>query len=141
MDTDTNIEKPVIGIEITIPITRQRVADLLCCAFEGGSNYWYQIKKFTSPSVLVFRNDQNRIYRHLDYALNDGGSVVIVTNERDEINGKKEWTLDLAALQNGLRILFEKYPKHFGDFLAENEDADTGDAFLQCCCFGNIVFG
>jgi len=32
-------------------------------------------------------------------------------------------------------------PRHFADFIAENDDAETADVFLQCCLFGRIVFG
>lgn len=128
-------------VDITIPIPKQRISDLLCCAFEGGSNYWYVIKKFNAPSVLVFHNDPSRIYQHLDYALNDGGSLIIETGERDKIGGKKEWTLNIKSIKRGLTVLWTKYPHHFGAFLAENEDAETGDTFLQCCLFGDIELG
>jgi hypothetical protein len=32
-------------------------------------------------------------------------------------------------------------PRHFADVLNENDDAGTGDVFLQCCLFGEIIFG
>jgi len=35
----------------------------------------------------------------------------------------------------------EKYPRHFHNFLEENDDAETGDVFIQCCLFGEIVYG
>lgn len=34
-----------------------------------------------------------------------------------------------------------KYPRHWADVLAENDDATTGDVFLQCCLFGECIFG
>lgn len=140
--TDAAIETNGIEITIKTVIPLQRISDLLCSAFEGGSNYWYEIKKFNRPPALTFRTDPDRIYRHLDYPLNPGGSLIIATNEGDEINGKKEWTLDLESIKKGLEILQEKYPvNHWADFIGENDDANTGDAFLQCCCFGDIELG
>ena len=49
--------------------------------------------------------------------------------------------LDLNAIKKGLQIMAEKYPRHMGDFLNENDDADTGDVFLQCCLFGEAIYG
>ena len=31
--------------------------------------------------------------------------------------------------------------RHFKDFLYENEDAMTGDCFLQCCVFNEVIYG
>jgi hypothetical protein len=31
-------------------------------------------------------------------------------------------------------------PRHFADFLNEKADAVTGDAFLQCCLFGEVIY-
>jgi hypothetical protein len=33
------------------------------------------------------------------------------------------------------------YPRHFADLVNENDDADTGDAFVQCCVFGEVIYG
>lgn len=41
----------------------------------------------------------------------------------------------------GLSLMSRDYPNHFADFMAENEDAETADVFVQCCIFGNIVYG
>lgn len=42
---------------LTLNIPLQRISDLLCSAFEGGSNYWYMIKAQKAPSVFSFRAD------------------------------------------------------------------------------------
>lgn len=49
--------------------------------------------------------------------------------------------LDLAAILDGVRVLHEKYPHHFGDLVRNNADAGTGDALLQCAIFGDLTFG
>jgi len=73
--------------------------------------------------------------------MNSNGSLTITTLEGDEFKGVKEWTLDLAAIRKGLQIMADKYPHHFRDAMAENDDAITGDVFLQCCLFDEIVYG
>jgi hypothetical protein len=137
--TDT---KTLPGFSVPCTISEERISDLLCCALEGGSNYWYTIEKFVKPPTLVFRTDKQRIFKHLDYPLNEGGALIILDTEGE---GEKTYRLDRATIQNGLLIM-AGLPKgkgghHWGDFLNQNEDAITGDVFLQCCLFGEIIYG
>lgn len=128
----------------------EKVRGLLCNAFEGGSNYWYLIDKINFPPGMVRgdyaeggKGQDGPSYWHWSQLVptQAGGSLTMSTKERDEINGAKKWVLDRDAIQRGLRVMREKYPRHFGDLLAENDDAETGDVFLQCCLFGELVFG
>jgi hypothetical protein len=159
---------------VTQPVTYQQAADALCCALEGGSNYWYQIIKANKPpsfldvnfregamrtlktSESIFLSDaahsqamgkEPTVYPHLDYPFNEGGSLVIEAigdhgEGRDTINGLTSFTLNLETIAKGLQTLADKYNWHFAALLSEsNCDAETGDAFLQCCLFGEIVYG
>jgi hypothetical protein len=51
--------------------------------------------------------------------------------------------LDRAAIERGKELLAtdERYSHHYADVLNENDDADTGDVFLQLCLFGEVVYG
>jgi len=137
---ETTTQQPTISVNVKHEISLQRISDLLCSAFEGGSNYWYQIDKFIKPKNLSFRTDEDQIYRHLDYPLNEGGALIISDIEGD-LNEPPWKRLDLDAIKKGLQIMAEKYPRHMGDFLNDNDDADTGDVFLQCCLFGDAIYG
>ncbi len=103
--------------------------------------HWYLIKDTKAPLEMSFRSDPDTIFKHLDFPLNPCGGLIITTCFDDEWNGKTEWPLDLPVIERGLRIFVEKCPARFGEFLAENEDANTGDCFLQCCLFGELVYG
>ena len=116
----------------------KRISDLLCCALEGGSNYWYCIDEFGSPPELKFRSNSEEIFRHLDYPLNEGGYLMISVHIEDSGAPKR---LDLDTIKRGLGVMAEKYPRDYGNFIKENEDSETGDVFLQCCLFGEIVYG
>lgn len=138
------------GFTVIQEIDLEKIRGLLCCAFEGGSNYWYDIKKCNYPTGLKGKDYAEggkgqgaKEYWHWAQLVptQEGGSLIITSKEDDEINGAKEWTLDRAAIERGLAVMAEKYPRHYGDFLAENEDATTGDVFLQCCVFGELVYG
>lgn len=126
---------------IKTDIPTERIADMLCSAFEGGSNYWYEITEFRKPRRFDFRTDKEHVFRHIDFPLNPGGGLTIRTLEGEEIGGQKEWFLNLRTIVKGLEVFSSKYPRHYGNFLAEDDDAETGDVFLQCCLFGEAIFG
>jgi hypothetical protein len=44
--------------------------------------------------------------------------------------------IDLA-----LQAFATQEPRHFADWLAENDDAETADVFLQLCVFGKTIYG
>jgi hypothetical protein len=126
-------------VPTTVTISRDRVSNLLCSAFEGGSNYWYQIDKFVAPPVLEFRSDETTVFRHLDYPLNEGGWLEI----SDKEGGDGGFILSLENIQKGLEAMAasDQYGHHWENFLAENDDAETGDVFLQFCLFGDCIYG
>lgn len=136
MKTDT--------VRVTSAISIARCGNLLCSAFEGGSNYWYMIESFHAPRRFDRHTMSGKIFKHIDYPTNPGGYLVLSASCDGEAylhNGDSKWRLDIAALQRGLQVMHDKYPSHYADFLAENDDAITGDVFLQCCLFGETVFG
>ena len=123
-----------------IDITRERIGDLLSCAFEGGSNYWAVVKEKQKPEAMPFRWMANVLSDptyYADYPLNRGGFLMVGDIEGDMPDG----LLDLGTIRHGLQVMADKYPRHFSTFLNENEDADTGDVFLQCCLWGEVIFG
>ena len=126
--------------EAKINVDPKRIADLLVCAFEGGSNYWYMIVDYIEPPGEVFKSTGDQVFKHCDYPLSEGGGVVIKDIEDDDEDAKT-YTLNIETIKRGLAIMSAKYPNHFADFMNENDDAETGDVFLQCCLFGEIVYG
>lgn len=65
-----------------------------------------------------------------------GGELVLKDLETGDL-----YPLTLESVQKGLACMAEKAPRHYGDLLSENDDAITADVFIQCCCFGEIVYG
>jgi hypothetical protein len=78
------------------------------------------------------------VYRHVQWPLSVGGRL-FVTNKFDDEG--EDGFLDRESIQKGLQVMAERYPKHFADFIAENDDGDTGDVFLQCAVLGQLVYG
>lgn len=121
-------------MKVEIKITDEQFKDLLCCAFEGGSNYWIEKCEThrPTPSQVEYWHE-SAVY---------GGTLTVIVSEEEPIEGAGlVYELDRAKLESGAQIMAEKYPKHFGDWMNENSDAETGDVFLQCCLFGETIFG
>ena len=147
-----------VSVEVKMDVPISRLQDLLISAFEGAwkfdpakvkvirSNYWYRINEFGKPNgkpeTWPNRTDKENIYKHVDYPANPGGYVMVEDIEGGE---KKVYRLDLDAMKKGLEVMSKleknKGGHHIHNFLEENDDAETGDVYLQCCLFGEIIYG
>ena len=116
---------------VTKQIEDERIGDLLTGAFEGGSNYWYSITEYINPTneKVEFKCSELPL-------LKDCGVMIGDLEDEDA----KPILLNREALVKGLKVLEEKYVWHLNNFLDESDDAETSDAFLQCCLFGEIVY-
>jgi hypothetical protein len=121
-------------MEVTVKtqIGEERIKDLLCGAFEGGSNYWYQIQGYVNPERKLVSHE------YIDLPFIEGCGVMIGDIEDQEI---APMLLNKEAIEKGLQVMADKYNWHFLDFFKGNDDATTSDVFLQCCLFGEIVYG
>jgi hypothetical protein len=151
-----------VTVEQEIP--ESRIRDLLTCALEGGSNYWYEIVGYILPDGICYQDfREGGKFTTEDYyhptelipflpgcALQfrnpflPGGALQF----RNEVLAGKLYLIDsqkillnLETIQRGLESLAKKYPKAWANFIDENEDAETGDMFLQCCLFGEVIVG
>lgn len=113
----------MITVKTETNFTLDRVTDLLCTALEGGSNYWADF----SCNIKDF------------YGISDPEWTLVVYDREDEY---KKYLVDYNDLARGLQTLTSiARGRHFKDFLFENEDAITGDCFLQCCVFDDVIYG
>lgn len=124
-----------MGIKIEIEISDERIGDLLCCAMEGGIGYWATIIDYENPDEVKVE------FAHNELPLTERGAVVLTESNDGPLDDQPRWRLDRAAVERGLRLLAEKYPGHWAEFLTENEDADTGDVFVQLAVLGELVYG
>ena len=129
-ETESNVK-----VAVTMKVSLERMKDLLTDALEGGSNYWYIIKDYRLPAGKTVKDFE---FPHNDIPFAEGGAALIGDLEDESVTPK--W-LDLPALIKGLRVMARKYPRHFTDFINENDDAITADVYLQCCLFGEVIYG
>jgi len=128
-----------ISVQATLDIPITRIADLLCTAFEGDVGYWACIVGYNTPSEPRSVYGSKTIHKYVDYPLT--GGAIKLTIQDDEDAQTDPYIIDGDAISRGLNIMAKKYPRHFANFIQEQEDAETGDVFVQCCIFGEIVYG
>lgn len=129
-------------MKASVNITGQRIADLVCCAIEGGSNYWCK-------GIYLVTPNQDTLSDSIWYCspeLWDGDFTISILEdtEQEDDNGDliyKDHIVNQESFQKAFDLMAEKYPWHLANFMNENEDAETGDVFLQLATFGDIVYG
>jgi hypothetical protein len=130
-----------------IEITEKEIKSLLCTAFDGGIFYWCHKFDYQFPegiSEADFREggkfgadpDEKYFDARERAPLMHGCSLIL----HDLVEGKKV-KLDRAAIERGIKAMRELSPFQFGNWMGGREDAETGDVFVQCCVFGEVVYG
>ncbi|MCU1315615.1 MAG: hypothetical protein JWN63_937 [Candidatus Acidoferrum typicum] len=122
-------------VNATFKVSRRQVANALSCAF-GSQITRFRVVELIEPPAFQFRSIEHLTHRLVDYPLNEGGSIGIVSTEPSS----DVFRLDLNSIGRGLDDLATKYPRHFADLVNENTDAITADVLLQCCLFGELIY-
>jgi hypothetical protein len=73
-----------------------------------------------------------------DYPVNGGA---LIFKNADDPDDPDEWILDKEAVLRGAEVMKRKYPTHWDNFITENDDAITADVYVQCCIFGEVIYG
>jgi len=139
------------GFQVNVPITlsRQRIADVLCNAFEGGaygSGYWAQTDLYEFDNATVEQDPKHESWLMVDgegyppYAALPllGGTVTVINIEDGDDEKFKPSPLNEESIKRGLSVLAIK---HLNDIIEETDDGNTADIFLQCCLFGEVIYG
>ncbi len=136
---------PIVFVSVQIPVHEDMVRSLLCSAFESGSKYWYanldykygkgyKAKDFAEGGKM--QNPEDYWHPCQIVPLVEGCAVVIEDVEDDN----KKHELNRAKLITGMQVMAEKYPHQFKSIMEDDTDAETGDVYLQCCLFGEILY-
>lgn len=139
-------------VTIKARINLKRLRDLLVGAFEGGSNYWYMITgevlrpdltfdDFREGGKLQPKGDYHHYSTLIPYTPGCALLIGLVDESDQEDHKNISAVLNRASMRMGAEIMAQKYPRHWANFIAENDDAETADVYLQCCLFGELVYG
>ncbi len=96
MSTDTDTDTgPTITVSTSIPL--RMIANLLCCAFEGGVGYWCRLIGEEAPAEppeawkVRMSDTDDTYYSYIHFPVN-GGAVLVVENSEGETNDlEEEW--------------------------------------------------
>lgn len=129
--------KPQGHATLTQAVPYERIHNMLISALEGGSTYWIEsvkrhVEDEDGKNALV-----NRLVYHSSVPF-CGGALIIQTQRS---LGSRVRELNIAKCCRGLQLMQEKYPKHFGDLMCENDDAETADVWLQLSLFEEVLYG
>lgn len=122
----------------------ENLVNLLSVATYG--NYWPVIKAFKSDAEKGLFDDCECCEDKWAKALMYGKGVVVYDcYEMDnELNDGEEPTkhyLTMDNVQKGLELMRDEYPRHYADLMEEEDDAITGDVWLQLAVFGELIYG
>ena len=130
-------------VSVSVNVPTSTIRDLLTCAVEGGSNYWAAFREDPNFIKSITESDKNA------YVKSEGGEYYArydIENPNyclrvSDAEGSSTYNVTLESFVNGLGVMANRYPRHFKDVITDNHDAETGDVFIQCSVFGEIVFG
>ena len=115
-------------VKMETVVTTDRVADLLCCALEGGSTYWCEaFKPDHYPEGTEYGHEA--VAHGAPFRVKPDGEKWIQVHNSAEV------------LEETLQLMANTQPNAWRDFVQENEDAITGDVFFQLLVFGEVIYG
>ena len=125
-------------------LTREGLVDLLSVATYG--NYWPDVKVYKSDYEKGLFDGCECLEDKWAVALLQGRGLVVydMYDEESELNDgeePKKYRVKLADVRRGLKKMRDEYPRHWADLVEENDDAITGDIFLQLTVFNEVIYG
>lgn len=125
----------------TIEITGQQVAAIMSTGLEGGYSPWLKSALWIKKPQFY---EEQRITPIMTGAFYEGDfQIEFIFDDPDEeegtFTGKK--LVGPKEMQAAIEKFSEESPSHFADWMLENDDADTGDVFLQYICLNDIIYG
>lgn len=160
VDTEINEIKrttdPAMSVTVTVTteVTLRRIADLMCSCIEGGYSQWCLGIYLKTPDldgeiVEALAEEKHAasdtgIWYNIEKLYGRDDLAIEVLEDEDDCGDRekaKKHILTKASIVKGLQLFAEKYPRHWNDFITENDDAITADSWLQVTVLGDIVYG
>ncbi len=120
-------------VDVTVRLAREQITSMLICGFEGGSNYWYdELEPIKRLPLLKDEIPSDRFYRSL---LQTGFKLF-------DKETRKHHTVTPDDIREACYLLGSTgWIKNLADVLREEDDAETGDHFIQLCVFKEVIYG
>lgn len=113
---------------VPIQIDGQIIDDILCTAFEGGSNYWLDSVQIIGKTPKDCKYSSEAISRN--------GKLLFVEQETDYKGKQITHVLNRQMMLDGIGLFISA-----GNELDEGMDAGMADMCLKYALFGKIIYG
>jgi hypothetical protein len=124
-------------MQITLDIPSQLIADLVTANIETPHGDWFKaFKKFSQAATP----DEDNLWYGDPKNYIEGGRFALLVHAHDK-NGPQSHHLDLRGMKKGFEILAEKNLYTLFSILTGDWDSFSADAWMQCCLYGDIIFG
>lgn len=126
----------------------EHLTDLLSVATYG--NEWPVVKAYKSDAEKGLFTDCECREDKWAKALMEGKGVIVYDlydEDVEDFDGEGEFPesakhrITIADVEKGLKLMQEQYPHHYADLVEEEDDAITGDVWLQLAVFGELIYG
>lgn len=126
-------------MKINLEINDELIADMLCTALGGGSNYWYLLgdinrKYFVKGDTLV-----DNLAR--SFVADRGYKLAVYDIESDEDEPDLLGYVTYTSIENALSSMARDYPKTYASIMSDNMDGEDADVWFQIATMGEVVFG
>jgi len=123
----------------------ENLVNLLSVATYG--NEWPDIRAYKSDAEKGLFEDCECCEDKWAKALMHGKGVVVYDcyaldeAETEEEKAEARHEITIADVKKGLELMRDQYPHHYADLVEEEDDAITGDVWLQLAVFGELIYG
>ena len=127
----------------------ENLANLLSVATYG--NAWPVVKAYKSDNDKgLFADCDCREDKWAEGLLHGKGVMVYDCYDENIDEDADDFTpfpdsakhpITIADVQKGLELMRDQYPRHYADLVEEEDDAITGDVWLQLAVFGELIYG
>jgi len=124
-------------------VTAQQVTDAFTGAFEGGSNHWLHSANMdpTDPPENWGKKPGLVFWGQVAFFNRTNWRMALTFDNPNKGAGAGCKIITGLEVISGLSTMAAKYPRHFGDFISGNSDAETDDVFCQCVVLGDVIYG
>lgn len=132
-----------ITVNIPVKIRHEVIADLISSALNSGISYWCSnctVKLGPNVTKEIINTKYNTMWYASYVPFFPDSFISFQLFDVECFDGEIK-VLNIESITKGLEILANKYNNHFSNIIEENYDAETADVFIQCCIFGDIIFG
>jgi hypothetical protein len=125
-----------LKFQVEIEIQPNQIGDLICDAIEGGSEYW--LHHFHDKTEFKGKGwyHNPKFWEQPEIRIE-----ACFMDPENPVGQPAKKIITQADVERAVQQFARDYPSLFGDWIAENHDANTGDVFMQLIVLGAEVYG